>query len=269
MYNADISRLNYGSYLQIKNINGLNKTLYIEFQNGFNRLYAVDYTIPRLKKYKHLGLGTRFSFMDVKNYPVAIEDNKQKFYRNDSARIFKEFQATVCAYYKPTIFETHKFVLGYTAINLSSDLLQQNLNLLGNGQKKLQYFVAKYKLMHTNTNSPVYPTSGSKMDVEVRYAGVPFSKNINANMQSAIEVLLAYYKPISNKVFGSLLFRGQVSANNDAFINTRALGYNSNTVRTYEYNIIPGSHFGITRGDVKFKLFNGIIHSPIKKIPLK
>ncbi len=266
MYNANIGRLNYGAYVTIKNIGGLNQRLMVEFQNGFNRFYGLDYEQPRLKRYKNWGIGAKVNYMNVKNYPANIKYNKQVFHRNDSLRIFNEMQYQVNATYRSNIYTSHKFTAGFTDIAISKDLLQQNENLFGDNQQGVNFLVAKYRLTQVYTNSPVYPTSGTKLELEARYNGMPFSNNINANMQSALEAFYGIYKPIYKKWYSAIHLRGRVEANNGAFFNTRALGYFSNTVRTYEYNIIHGSHFGIARGDVKYKLFDNVIYSPIKSL---
>jgi outer membrane protein assembly factor BamA len=266
MYNANIGRLNYGAYVQVKNINGLNQQLYIEFQNGFNRFYGLNYEVPRLKKYRNWGLGAKVNYMNVKNYPVDILDNKQRFHRNDSLRIFNEVKGEITASYKTNIYVTHKFITGVAKISISKDLLNENNNLFGQNQQQVKYLMAKYKFASIKTNSPVYPTIGTKIELEARYAGDPFSKSINKNMQSAVDGVFGYYKNLGKKVYLASHIRGQIGANNGAFYNTRALGYLANTVRTYEYYIIHGSHFAITRGDLKYKLLERVLYAPGKRI---
>ncbi len=260
-YNAAINRLNYGAYVNIKNINGLNQLMAIEFQNGFNRLYALGFQVPRLRKVKNWGIGSRIQYMDVKTYPIDIENNAQRFYKNDSSRIFRELQAVADAYYKPDVSQTHKFSIGLADIRILEEVAIQNPNLLGAGTRQIQYAILKYKYTRARNNSPVYPTAGTRLEVEARYNGLPMGPSNNKIMQAAVEMHYGYYKPMTHNIFGAITLRGALAHNNGAFYNTKALGYLHNTVRAYEYYIIHGSHFGIARLDLKYKIIDKTIVS--------
>jgi outer membrane protein assembly factor BamA len=266
LYNADVNRLNIGGTIRIKNISGLNKIVTLEFQTGFNDLYGIAYDIPRFKKHKNWGIGAKYFYRNMKTYPINILNNKQVFYRSDTSKVYNENNFLAYASYKRNIYETHKFSVGITSMQISNELWNQNQNLFGENQKEIDFLVAKYKYAFVYTNNPVYATRGSKVEAELKYNGQPLAKNSNVNMQTALELLYANFQSLGKNFYTAIHVRLHISKNNNAFLNTKALGYSSNTVRAYEYYIIHGNYFRIGRMDFKYKLLDRILCFPSKKI---
>src|SRR5690606_24507294 len=79
-YDHDFTRITYSWLLEQLGVRGRNETLTATMQFGFDRVFAVRYTIPYIgRKHKH-GLIFDFEFQESKNIAYRTLDHKRIFH---------------------------------------------------------------------------------------------------------------------------------------------------------------------------------------------
>jgi hypothetical protein len=121
------------------------------------------------------------------------------------------------------------------------------------GRKKLSFPELRYRYKFNNCDDRNYPIDGWEIECLMQHKGLGLVKDFN---QWQIYSHLAYYQPIYKTLSAAFHFRGRLfGPDNQPYFNYRALGYDNDYVRGYEYYIIDGSHYGIVRTDLRQKIF--------------
>src|SRR5690606_18000434 len=81
-YDHDFTRVNYGLRLYQFNVRGRNETLTATMQFGFNRVFALRYTIPYIDRKQKHGLIFDFEFQESKNLAYKTLDHRRAFNRS-------------------------------------------------------------------------------------------------------------------------------------------------------------------------------------------
>lgn len=267
--NRRLDRINIGLELSRINFRGRNETLVMMAQVGYNKDFNLSYRIPYIDKKLRHGLYAGVSYSTGREINHKTEKDKQAFYRNEQYP-YQYFQARLATTYRKSYAAVHELRLSYNRYSITSDLYNANPEFLG-GRTRLNYFELKYDFRFNNTDVRVYPTNGIDLEAFASKKGLGIDKDVN---QLLLYSGISYYKKLSNHLSTALVFRGRLAFGGpQPYIFQKALGYKSDYVRGYEYYVMDGSHYGLFRTNLRYKIIDRVIHQNIiklmKYIPLR
>lgn len=245
----DFSRLTYGVDLTFSNARGKNETLTLLTHFGFNQLYGFSYRIPYINRKQTLGVG--FGADAEFNHEVVVQSagNKPVYYK-DPSLFPKELVTGYLEFVlRPNIYSFHTFQLGYDSYYLQDTLLR--IPGFSLSQANHQQFVSiyyQYKMDHRDVQ--YYPLKGYYFDVEFSHS-IPYAIAHNTYIKSNLRKFWQIY---NRWYFASGLTLKFSMEKQQPYYLQRGLGYGREYVRGYEYYIIDGQHFILSKNNVKFAL---------------
>jgi len=245
----DVRRLTYGVDLTFFNVRGRNETLKILTHFGFNQNFGFTYKIPYVNAKQTVGLGLGASLMLNREIAVATRNNEPVYVRNDSVYLKKLVYAFGECVLRPDFFTTHTFRIAYSHYNIDSSIrVIPGFSIV---EKDVQQFASfSYFLKIDHRDVQYYPLKGFCIDVEINHS-VPFKTAHNSYLKSN----LRSYHQICNRWYCSSGFTGKVSFERiQPYYLQRGFGYGRDYVRGYEYYVIDGQHFVLSKNTLKFAI---------------
>jgi outer membrane protein assembly factor BamA len=121
------------------------------------------------------------------------------------------------------------------------------------GRQKMSIPEIMYRYRYNNTNDRNYPTDGWEIDSYLDHKGLGLVKDFD---HWQLYLHLANYRTITPRLSASAHFRGRLfGPDKQPYFNYRAMGYENDYVRGFEYYIVDGSHYALLRTDLRYKLF--------------
>jgi outer membrane protein assembly factor BamA len=258
----DLSRLNYGLSLEKLNMRGRNETLSTGFELGYNKFAYIKYIIPYIDKSMKHGAGFSLSYLSSKEINYETKNNKFLFYKDENQYPYNRYVATLFYFFRPKYRNIHQLQTAFYHYTINSDLYNKNNNFLG-GERKISFLQCTYKYGYKKINSEIYPTKGMEINI------IPSVKLFDVN-QLSLYTHLDYFHPLNKK--WSLAFNTRLRltyVNHISYFNNRAMGLRNDYVRGYEYYVIDGAHFAITRANIRYAIFNTVLNKKIIKSNIK
>jgi outer membrane protein assembly factor BamA len=260
--NHRLDRTNLGIELSRLNFRGRNETLVAMAQVGYNKEFNLSYRVPYVDKKLRYGLYAGLTYSTGREINYKTNRDKQEFYNNEQYP-YNYFQARVATTYRKSYASIHELRLSYSKYTITSALFNANPEFLG-GKTRLNFLELKYHFKFNNTDTRVYPTNGLELDCFVSKKGLGIDKDVN---QLQIYSGISYYKKLTHSLSTALVFRGRLGYGGaQPFIFQRALGYKSDYVRGYEYYVIDGSHYGLFRTNLRYKIIDRVVEQNIVKL---
>lgn len=262
-----ISRTNIGLRTTHKNITGRADPLRFTIQGGFTQKYSLSYTFPALNKARTLGLFADVVTTTNKEIWYNTEQNKIKSFHHDNNIMLRRIGGTLALSYRPRLFTMHQFLTGYSYYEIADTVPLLNPNFLGKSEYIQRFWTLGYSFIHDTRDFRGYPRRGHHFWVSLLKNG--WSKN---EFQSTpLSIYAAQYFPINNSLTLELVTKFRTNLQrpqNLPYNNRRALGFNADYLRGYEYYVIDGETFGFIKSTFRQKLFKTKINLG-KKMPLK
>lgn len=261
--NHKLNRTNIGLELSRLNFRGRNETIVASVQLGYNKNFNFSYRIPYLDKKLRHGIYAGVSYMTGREINHITLQNKQYFFSSDHYP-YQYFQARVATTYRKGYAALHELRLSYNKYAITSALYDANPQFLG-GRTKFNYFELKYDFRFNNTDTRIYPTNGLDAGFFISQKGLGLDKDIN---QTWLYADASYYKGLGKYFSAAFVARGRLAFGNTTqpYIFQKAMGYKNDYVRGYEYYVIDGTHYGLFRSNLRFKLIDRVIHQNIVKL---
>jgi len=266
-----LDRINLGVVLSHDNFTGMSDVASIGAQFGYTRKFSTSYYMPYLDRQLKHGMGGGFFYSINREINYATSQNKQQFVRLDSAWATTDWGADLFYTYRPKFNSKHTFSVGYNYKDISPGVQNLNPNYFANGATSISYPEVYYRFDFDNTDSKQYPLKGYRIWGTVLNRGLGLNSNVN---QTYVHNYTGVFVPLNKKFYSSFIFRGRLSfPEQQAYVFNRAMGYGYDYIRGYEYYVIDGSHFGILKTNLKYKLIDMRIPVPwipfINNIPLR
>lgn len=268
-YKADLNRTNIGLWTTFRNLTGRNDYLRLTLQRGFTNKYSLSYTLPALNKARTWGLFVDIVTTTNKEIWYNTENNKIKIFRDENDIMLKRIGGTVALTYRPYVFGSHQFLANYSYYQIADTVAILNKAFLGENNNIQRFLTLSYTFTHDTRDFRGYPRRG-------HHFWVSFAKNgwSEAEFQSLpLNVYAAQYIPISSQLTLELIGRYRTNLQTPQYVpynNRRALGYNDDYLRGYEYYVVDGETFGYLKTTLRQKLFQTRIDfgklMPIKRL---
>ena len=251
----DLSRVNYGVKLSHNNVGGRNEKLRVAGQLGFTQAFDIHYIKPYIDKEQLHGLSARFSFFTNRNIATRSVDNKQVFFTNDNEDVLRKSLNTSFTYtYRGSFYNFHYLTLGFNNTSIHEDVLAQNPNYFGHGEKRMRFFYTEYNYKHDRRNNVAYATDGELLNVGVTRYGLFAHDDVN---ETEIALLANKYFPLDQKFhFVTGLSASFYLSFSQPYTLVRGIGYNPNFIRGFEVNVIEGQQAGVHKSSLRYELLN-------------
>jgi outer membrane protein assembly factor BamA len=249
-----LSRINVGATVMRNNFRGRNEVISTTLQLGYNRLFEVSYQIPYIDKKLRQGIGFFASFSTGRETSFQTDSNKLLFLFSEvfpQQRIHAKINYT----YRKGYASTHEIQLGYTKYNISKALFDKNPNYL-NGETQLKFFELNYIYRYNNTDIRIYPLKGYDVKLIVSKTGLGVDRALN---RLDMVTQSSYYKKLNPSWSFALVLRARLTfPQTQPYVLNRALGFKNDYVRGYEYYVVDGTHFAMTRSNIRYKLVDKV-----------
>lgn len=267
-HNHSLSRLNYGLRLYHTNFTGRRDYLKFVVQLGYTHNYELKYTIPYLNKKQTWGLAFDANFKRNREIQYTTVGDKQQFYKDDEKFIFEQFENSLIFSYRPAHRIYHHFDFFYRQGRVDDYIVRELNPAYFLGQKDIQrYFSVGYRFNYDSRNIRPYPTEGILFELQVEKKGLGIFDDINSLF---VKSKFVNYWEISKKFNLECVLEAATGLirSRQPFNNSRALGFGKTFVRGYEYYVVDGLDYALTRNSLRYEIFNKELQFG-KWLPLK
>ncbi len=269
VYNADINRVVYGLKFVHYNLTGRRDQLRIYLLNGYSRNFSAGYSNPFINKALTAGIGVSAGF--TQNREVGFKSN----YFNKILN-YKKAGFVRNSFNAGTVYNIHKGLFYNTSvgfavsnINVDDSLLTSGYNPhYFNSNNRTQFFtdisIARSYIKVDNNN---YPLKGTAWGVSVLKRGLKFTGGIN---NTTFQATASRFIPHGKNWYSSVQLTGILKLPfEQAYINQRAIGYGSLTLRGLEYYVVDGVAAAVGKYTLSKKVSEFKVKTPvkIKKLP--
>lgn len=248
----DWHRLDYGLRFTQKNFRGRNEQLKAVFQLGFNEKFELFYSVPYIDRAMKTGLGFALSYS--RNRQIAFQTNAHKLDFFASDEYIRKRLYTALSFTKRTNFYTfHTLEAAFHHHEIADTIAQLNPRYFLKGQTLQRYFRLNYRFVQDRRDIAFYPLKGSLFSIEAEKLGFGIFNNIN---QWSFTSSYSKFLSLENKFYFSAGIKGKISfPDQQAYYNTRGLGYGKDFVRGFELYVIDGQHYILMKNTVRREIF--------------
>ncbi|MBL4710826.1 MAG: BamA/TamA family outer membrane protein [Flavobacteriales bacterium] len=248
----DFSRINYGMHLSHNNFRGRKEKLSITAKYGFTERYRTRYNIPYLNRKQKSGIRISFSYNRRDEISYNSFGNERLQYKDANQDALRNYSTNITYNYREKIFNSHSFSISYDYNSIVDSVRILNPDYLTNSKDKLKYFALTYQFTHDRRDSKNYPLKGRYFRASIRKTGLGIEDPIDL---TNLNLEFKKYHPLSEKFFLAASLRALFTANNkQPHLLRNGLGYNSFSIRSYEYYVIDGHNIGLVKAQIKYQL---------------
>ena len=255
-FDHSLRRVNFGGILYHTNLTGRRDNLKAMAQFGYSQRYQLRYRLPGINRAQTLGTEVELFYQRNREIGYATIDNELVFQRTDDRYLLRRFRGSAALTYRPGLRTYHSAGLQYRDFRVD-DLVDEGLNddflLRGNRQQYLSLF---YTLEADQTDVRPYPTAGYRFLGELRKDGLGLFDDVNS---ATVRGNFRYFLPISEKWSSELGVGAKyqfVREQQPYYLLSRALGYEDDYLRGYEYYVIDGQDYAYAKQTLRFRLLD-------------
>lgn len=257
----DYSRLIYGGSLAWNNFRGRRETFSTTLRLGYTQRMNFSYSIPFLDKAREWGASVSAAFSRNRQNIYDTEGNKQLNFRWDDVYSKSEYSFSGAVSYRPDLYESHYVEAGFRHIEVNDTLLKLNPDYLIGGRNTQRAISLRYLFRAEHRDLVVYPLKGTYFDIELGKNGFPVVGDDISIVYLASR--FKWYVPVGGRWYwGSSMSTKLSGTDGQPYINTRGLGYGREAIRGYEYYVIDGQRYFLSRNNLKFELLpKKVVHA--------
>ncbi len=256
-YNHSFKRVDYGVRLYHSNVSGRRDLLKGVIQLGYTQKYELEYTLPFINEAKTFGLNTNFLFTRNKEVGIRTLENDVQFYRDDNRHLLRRYRFGVGSTYRPGLYESHKIEATYFHRNVADSIHILNPDFFLDGKSKQQFFSLSYTYQLDKRDIRAYPLKGHFAEGVITKEGFGIFKGRNALfLTGTFAEYLQFGK--KKKYSLALLSKGRVQLQRQKpdYYNNKALGYEEDFIRGYEFYVIDGLDYAYLKSSIRYEILN-------------
>jgi outer membrane protein assembly factor BamA len=251
----DLSRTDYGFWFTQKNFRGRNEVLSVKLQGGFNQKFDLNYRIPYINKKQLAGAGFYASYATNKNIAIQTLGNKLDFIGSEEV-LRTRLNLSAIYTYRSGFYRFHQAELKYNYNTINDTVAALNPSYFLNGKTKQRFFSAVYSYTIDRRNIRAYPLSGYHSRFQVEQLGILSSDDIRITRMGA---QFAHYQPLGWNLYLANEVNGRLTVNYNTpqpYNELRALGYGNRIIRGYEYYVIDGQHYVMSKNSLRKRILD-------------
>ena len=243
----DFSRVNYGIFLNWYNFRGRNELLKIKYRKGYKEHYLFEYDIPYLNQEKTWGAILKTELFRMQKFHYKT-DRHQLFYTQQGENLFKENKFSLAFQYKPGINNTH--ILELEGSKMSTQYSVENPTFFPNDMLNFQYAQFDYHFIQEKRDYKEYPLDGYMREfcIEAFYGIGNNYRNISLTTKTEHHHQFHPRWSIGNSIKTKASWKDEIP-----YMLKKAFGF-EDYLRGYEYYVIDGSQFAMTKTALKWTL---------------
>lgn len=263
-----LNRLNIGGRLYHENLTGNADKLNFVVQFGYAQLYGIKYQLPYINKQKTWGMEVSGLHRRQRETGYDSVRDTLRFFRDDDNYTHNYTQIGVAALYRPGLFSKQIFKLEYTRNEIADTIAALNPDFLLSGKTQQNYLSLSYEYQLDRRDIRAYPLNGWLLEGWVQKDGLGVFNEVN---HLFADVSYSYYTPLNKKISLENIIRGRkVFFTNKLpyYELRRAIGYQENYLRGYEYYVIDGQDFMYLKNSLRYLIIDRDLNWG-KAMPLK
>lgn len=252
LQNWDFKKITIEAGARIDNFLGLKHKLVVAVHGGYQWGAFLGYRDISLDR-----KGKHFMSMDMQwnvshNLDVFTSEDKPARFNIPDIILEKSLESRINYSYRPNIRTIHNISVVHEYTVLADTVLRMNPHYWGNELLSRNAFKLNYRYRLDQRDYHPYPLNGYFLQ-----AGLNTYITSDATVRYAqLNVGLQYFKQLAgSRWYVSSVFSGAASLSNaQAFILEKAIGYDNNMLRGYEYTVADGQSFAISNNTLKYNL---------------
>lgn len=250
----DLFRINYGMVIDHENFTGRKDKFSIVVQRGYAEKYGIAYRNPYINQKQTIGFRTSFFYKQNNEAQYNTLKNQPLFYRDYKKHILKIIEGKLSFSYRRKIFDSHTLEIAYNYWHLEDTLLKLNSFIFEQTQNNLQYFYLYYSYVFNNTDIHYYPLKGWVAGISITKNGLGI-KDVDNVDNFFVYGNLKKFTPFTNWLnMANGIYAKWTDDRKIPYFFNRSIGYGNNNVRGYEYYIIDGQRYIMTKNSLRFRL---------------
>lgn len=249
----DFSRVIYGMALSWRNVTGRNDLLTATLRLGYTQRMNLSYSLPFIDRQRKIGMSVSGFYLRNREIQIMSVDNQLVNFSEEDRYVKQEYGGNFGLSLRPGLYESHSLEAAYRHSEISDTAVTVNPEYFNNNDSTERYFSFRYLFKSNHLDISVYPTKGNYFDIEINKNGFPL-----LNDDIDILSITARYKKfwqLAPRWFAAAGATGKISGRTfQPYYNTRALGYNKEVIRGYEYYVIDGQHFALFKSGLRLSL---------------
>lgn len=265
-FNGSLKRVNYGMRFVYVNFSGNKDNLKLTLQGGYTRRVLLQYERPYINRKKTFGITGRYFFDHRREFAYETRNNKQVFYEDQDQINYRSAKAILTLHYRPRVEGFHEWLIKYERNRVNDNILDFNPRYF-NGKSTQRYFEVDYTFRRERRDNRFYPIKGNFIEAEIQKIGLGIYNQVDKLNTS---IAYTHYFPLSNRLNLEMRLKGQREwmRGQHPYFGLEALGYGEDYVRGYEFYVIDGTDFLLSRNSLRFKFFDQVFDLK-KKMPVK
>ncbi len=263
-YNADFNRVVYGLKFAHYNFSGRRDQLRIYLLNGYARNVSASYSAPYSNTKLTEGFGVAAGFTQNREVGYKLNYNNKILNYKKEGFVRNNFNAGVGYSIRKGFFKTTNFSVGFNYSNIDDSIIKSKYNPTYFNNDNNKQFIPDFGIgvSYTNTDNNNYPQKGLIYSYGIGKRGLQFTGGINSLSLSGS--FAKFYKHKHN--FFSIVQSSAIIKLpfEQAFINRRAIGFGSLSLRGLEVYLIDGVAAGVAKYTLNKKVTEFKIPIPFK-----
>lgn len=250
----DLFRINYGLALDWTNFTGHRDNFNIIIRRGYSERYGVSYSYPYLNKAQTIGMNFAYAYSRNNEVAYKTEDNILFFHRDYHKYMREQHEGKVGVSIRNHLYQRSSIELLYVQMQINDTIVNLNPDFFGNKRNTINYFSLQYRYTFDKRDNKPYPLKGWTIDILAEKDGLNFIYDESLNYLYAVGSARKY-TPLSNRFYlANQLKCRYISTDYIPYYFNRALGYNNDFIRGYEYYVIDGQSFVLIKNSFRYKL---------------
>ncbi|HWY12781.1 MAG TPA: POTRA domain-containing protein [Bacteroidia bacterium] len=250
----DLFRINYGLALDWNNFTGHRDNLNLIIRHGYSERYGVAYTLPYVNKAQTIGLTVSYAYSRNNEVAYTTEGDILHFHRDYKNYMREQHEAKIGVSIRNHLYQRSTVQLLYNELHINDTIEKLNPDFFGDKRTKVGYFSLQYSYVFDKRDYKPYPLKGVTVEIGITKDGLNFVYDESLNNLYAV-VSLKKFTPLSKRFFIANQIKGRyINTDYIPYYFNRALGYNNDYIRGYEYYVIDGQSFALIKNSLKFKL---------------
>lgn len=252
-YHRSLKTLSYGAYFQHINLTGNGDPLKLYAQAGFTKKISLDYEFPYLNQANTLGIGITTFFSANREVAIKTTNNYLLFKNSVDADLLRRTKLGLSLIYRPGIYSKHRLEINNYLFKASDSLAFHYNQDYFNGAPRLLFTEISYSFTHDTRDMVPYAMKGWLIGAYIDQLGMG-GQSIH---KSDIGARISNYKKISKKLSYEehIFLRYNLDRRKIPYYFNKALGYEDLYVRGYDYQVIDGQDYFLSKGILRFCIF--------------
>jgi outer membrane protein assembly factor BamA len=209
--------------------------------------------VPNLNKAQTIGINFATTLFQNREITYATVNNERLFFNLPDGNARETTRHRAAIVYRPNFYVFHRLDISYQRTFTPDTVQTFAPDFFNNGTNRLAFFAAQYDFIFDNRDYRYYPLKGLFFGVNLRQEGLGIVNN-----EMFITTVYPFYKQffkISDRVFYGHSARGKYSFTEDIpYFRQMGLGFGEEVVRGYQYYVVDGQHYFLTKQNIKFML---------------